>query len=244
MTGKADKKDVNATVKAHVTQVNQQPDNKNDQPLEYKLLRASNVVRPQINFKDRVDNSPTIPFERKITMKPHAKVPLEHQAPITDSVVASGIPPPMPHPYAHEIHHIDYPDHLFQSRPPIPYTSYEDTQAIWVDTEKALDEMMEALQGAKELAVDLEHHDYRSFQGFTCLMQLSTRDQDYIVDTLALRHALWKLNEYFADPQVVKVSQRKKESVKNMVSRISFHSYSMVLKVISSGSSAILVFIL
>lgn len=207
MTGKGDKKDVNATVKAHVTQVNQQPDNKNDQPLEYKLLRASNVVRPQINFKDRVDNSPTIPFERKITVKPHAKVPLEHQAPITDSVVASGIPPAMPHPYAHEIQHIDYPDHLFQSRPPVPYTSYDDTHAIWVDTEKALDDMMDALDGAKELAVDLEHHDYRSYQGFTCLMQLSTRDQDYIIDTLALRHALWKLNEYFADPEIVKVSE-------------------------------------
>ncbi|KAI8329857.1 ribonuclease H-like domain-containing protein, partial [Chlamydoabsidia padenii] len=210
MTGKDNKNDVNNVVKAHVTQVHSTDDNNK---LEYKLLRASNTVRPQLQFKDRVDNSPTIPFERKIVVKPHAQVPLEHQPPITDSVVASGIPPPMPHPYAHEIEHLVYPDHLFQSRPPVPYQPYDKTQAIWVDTEQGLDDMMKALDGAQELAVDLEHHDYRSFQGFTCLMQLSTRDQDYIIDTLALRHALWKLNEYFADPNIVKLLHGAKSDI-------------------------------
>ena len=31
----------------------------------------------------------------------------------------------------------------------------------------------------------------RSFQGFTCLMQLSSRSADYVVDCLALRWAAW-----------------------------------------------------
>lgn len=35
--------------------------------------------------------------------------------------------------------------------------------------------------------MDLEAHSYRSFQGFTCLIQLSTRAADYVVDALALR---------------------------------------------------------
>jgi len=56
-----------------------------------------------------------------------------------------------------------------------------------------------------ELAVDLEAHSFRSFQGFTCLMQLSTRSHDFLVDTLALRPHLHVLNRVFADPAVVKV---------------------------------------
>ena len=47
----------------------------------------------------------------------------------------------------------------------------------------------------KEIAIDLEHHSYHSYQGFTCLMQLSTRTKDYIIDTLALRDNLQDLNE-------------------------------------------------
>ncbi len=38
-----------------------------------------------------------------------------------------------------------------------------------------------------EIAIDLEAHMYRSFQGFVCLMQVSTREADWLVDTLALR---------------------------------------------------------
>jgi ribonuclease D len=56
-----------------------------------------------------------------------------------------------------------------------------------------------------ELAIDLEAHSFRSFQGFTCLMQLSTRSHDFLVDTLALRPHLHVLNRVFADPAVVKV---------------------------------------
>ena len=47
----------------------------------------------------------------------------------------------------------------------------------------------------QELAIDLEHHNIRSYQGFTCLMQMSTRSKDYIIDTLQLRHKLQDLNE-------------------------------------------------
>jgi hypothetical protein len=47
----------------------------------------------------------------------------------------------------------------------------------------------------------------RSFQGFTCLMQLSSRTKDWVVDCLALRNHLGPaLAPIFADPSVVKVS--------------------------------------
>lgn len=63
--------------------------------------------------------------------------------------------------------------------------------------------MVQHLSTAKEVALDLEHHHYRSFQGFTCLMQLSTRQEDFIVDTLALRaHLGAALTPIFAEPKV------------------------------------------
>lgn len=42
-------------------------------------------------------------------------------------------------------------------------------------------------------------------KGFTCLLQISTRQKDYIIDTLALREELHVLNEVFTNPNVVKV---------------------------------------
>lgn len=54
--------------------------------------------------------------------------------------------------------------------------------------------------------VDLEHNQYRSFQGLTCLMQISTRTEDFVVDTLKLRiHIGPYLREVFKDPTKRKV---------------------------------------
>lgn len=167
--------------------------------MEYKFLHANNVVRPQIHFKDAVDNSNSTPFERKIKYKPHALVPLDFTTPIDET------PKSLPHPYVHEIANIEYPQRMFETAEPEMYKPYDTTSPTWVDTEEKLLEMMKRLEGAEELAVDLEHHNYRSFQGFTCLMQLSTRDEDFVIDTLELRDKLWMLNEYFADPNIVKV---------------------------------------
>jgi hypothetical protein len=57
-----------------------------------------------------------------------------------------------------------------------------------------------------QIAVDLEHHHYRSFMGFTCLMQISTRSDDYLVDLLALRsHVREALGSLFLDEKLLKV---------------------------------------
>lgn len=82
--------------------------------------------------------------------------------------------------------------------------SLEATPLTYVDTLPALQEAAARLAKADELAVDLEHHGFRSFQGFTCLMQVSTRNEDLIIDTLALRaHIGPALGPLFADPQVI-----------------------------------------
>lgn len=66
--------------------------------------------------------------------------------------------------------------------------------------------MLEELKGATEIAIDTEHHDFRTYTGLLSLMQISTREKDWIVDTLQpWRRKLEVLNEVFADPKIVKV---------------------------------------
>lgn len=100
---------------------------------------------------------------------------------------------------------MEYPPSLYEAADPIPYLPFESTKAIWVDTMEGLEEMLKELKSAKEIAIDLEHHDNRSFVGIVCLMQISTREKDWIVDTLKLREELQILNEVFADPKIIKV---------------------------------------
>ncbi|KAJ0249128.1 3'-5' exonuclease domain-containing protein [Hirschfeldia incana] len=62
------------------------------------------------------------------------------------------------------------------------------------------------LSTVDEFAVDLEHNQYRSFQGLTCLMQISTRTEDFIVDTFKLwDHLGTYLRDVFKDPNKKKV---------------------------------------
>ena len=66
--------------------------------------------------------------------------------------------------------------------------------------------MVAELKTAKEIAVDLEHHDTHSYIGLVSLMQISTRDKDWVIDTLKpWRDELQVLNEVFADPKILKV---------------------------------------
>ena len=94
---------------------------------------------------------------------------------------------------------------MFTSTPPISPRSFEETPFSWVSTPEDLAIMLDKLRDAKEIAIDLEYHNYRTFSGFVCLMQISTREEDFVVDTLALRQELEELNEVFTNPNIVKV---------------------------------------
>lgn len=110
------------------------------------------------------------------------------------------------HPYETEILNLQYPETVYQKADPIPYLPVESTSATFIDTEEGVLEMLEELKTAKEIAIDLEHHDARTYVGLTSLMQISTRHKDWIVDTLKpWRHKLQVLNEVFADPTIIKV---------------------------------------
>mmetsp|Transcript_10097 Transcript_10097/g.17042 ORF Transcript_10097/g.17042 Transcript_10097/m.17042 type:complete len:80 (+) Transcript_10097:897-1136(+) len=63
-----------------------------------------------------------------------------------------------------------------------------------------------ASDDVKEVAIDLEAHQMRSYLGLTCLMQISSRTQDFIVDSIKLRALLQSaLQPILADPAKVKV---------------------------------------
>lgn len=164
------------------------------------LLAAKNVIRPQLSFREKVDNSNT-PFVPVLKDKPHSLKPLA----ILPECAADGSES-YGHPYEWEIDHFQPSEAQLEEptekRWPPPL---DETPFTLVETVEQLQEMCAALSQEVEIAVDLEHHSYRSFQGFTCLMQISTRSHDYIVDTLALRHELHVLNDVFANPRILKV---------------------------------------
>ena len=67
--------------------------------------------------------------------------------------------------------------------------------------------MLQDLKQAKEIAIDLEHHDEHSYIGIVSLMQISTREKDWIIDTLKpWREELQVLNEVLTDSHIIKVS--------------------------------------
>ena len=92
--------------------------------------------------------------------------------------------------------------------PPISETDFE-----FIEEGEQLLAFIDEIGEETEIAVDLEFHAYRSFQGFTCLMQLSTKNKDYIIDTISLRSDLHMLNKVFTNPKVVKIFHGSKSDI-------------------------------
>lgn len=160
--------------------------------------------KPQKLFRVEVDNSDASPFKPKLKQKPHALKSLADSL----QVVTNGSEESSPHylhPYEFEIMKQPYPESILEHLAPILPQDWNTSTHVWVDTKDKLHSMLQELANVSEIAVDLEHHDYRSFYGITCLMQISSRESDWLIDTLALRDDLEVLNEIFANPSIVKV---------------------------------------
>lgn len=173
---------------------------------ERVIKHQHNLEKPQESFAQPVDNSPNKPFKPLITTKPHSIQSFDDSMELVSPSEEDSLT--LPHylqPYEREISEQQYPKSVWKTVEPTPSQPWASTKVIYVDNQEKLDSMIEKLSKAKEIAVDLEHHDYRSFYGFVCLMQISDRDNDYIVDTLVLRNELQVLNTIFTDPQIIKV---------------------------------------
>ncbi|KAK2743229.1 exosome nuclease subunit [Myotisia sp. PD_48] len=160
--------------------------------------RSNKISKPQLLFSSPPNNlSDGRPFKPLLKTKPHAIQPLKE----AESTVSS-----YPNPYATEINRSSYPSFVYESAEPQMYQPFESTEAKFVDSLPEVKSMLEELKNAKEIAIDLEHHDTHSYHGLVSLMQISTRDKDWIVDTLKpWREELQMLNEVFADPNILKV---------------------------------------
>ena len=193
-----------------------------------QTYRTQNIAKPQLLFAKVPTNDDSTPFKPLLRSKPHAVTPLEESltpVPSEDGSTQYALKFCLSlikaaklsrkfvnnqfrhkHPYETEIKRSQYLAATYVKSDPIPYLPYESTKATLVDTPEAVVSMVQELRLAKEIAVDLEHHDEHSYIGLVSLMQISTRDKDWIVDTLKpWRQELQILNEVFADPKILKV---------------------------------------
>ncbi|RID79604.1 hypothetical protein BRARA_A02329 [Brassica rapa] len=101
---------------------------------------------------------------------------------------------------------MDFVDKDISEMKPVEPLSLEGIPFTLVEEINDLKDLAAKLSSVDEFAVDLEHNQYRSFQGLTCLMQISTRTEDYIVDTFKLwDHIGTYLRDIFKDPKKKKV---------------------------------------
>ncbi|CAD5115625.1 DgyrCDS4582 [Dimorphilus gyrociliatus] len=175
----------------------------NSSPTTAKLLTARNITRPQLQFREKVDNG-NRPFVPLIKFKPNAKISLEDSLRLPNDDCENQRYR-TPHPYKYELDHLEYTDYQLEFREPQKPLILSETPYTFVETEEQVVEMISALRREKEIALDVEAHSFRTFLGLTCLVQISTRSHDYIVDTLKLRCDLQDLNIVLSDPNIVKV---------------------------------------
>ncbi|XP_055388789.1 uncharacterized protein LOC129617701 [Condylostylus longicornis] len=160
-----------------------------------------------------------------ITAKPHGIKPLDprfREAHLQVATLMSGESigpinplPPLPHPYEEEIHALNWENQstpegkkMFGLCEPRIYQPLETTPLVMIRTAEDLDNMIREIVDdprCREVAIDLEHHSQHSYRGITCLIQMSTRSKDFIIDPVNLQDELVRLNEITADPRIVKV---------------------------------------
>ena len=195
-----------------------------------KGYRTQDIPKPQLLFQKVPKNNESTAWKPILRSKPHAKIPLQesldpvssqndtkqYDIPFHMSIKDTSLPLKglinthlrYRHPYEIEITQSGYPPSVYHKADPIGFKPLGSTTAIFVDTPEAVAAMLAELKGVKEIAIDLEHHDTHSYVGIVSLMQISTRDRDWIVDTLKpWREDLQVLNQVFTDPSILKVSK-------------------------------------
>ena len=179
---------------------------------------AQEERKPQMLFHDRVDNQNTswVPW---VATGPRPSYDSHSSVESTGSREVLGEGPK--HPLSRELEDLRYSSYQLDS-PSDPITRpqhLDSTPFLFVNDEYSLAQMTSELTSSLHLpspplekhlvlAIDLENHSYHSFHGFTSLIQLSTRDNDYVIDPLvpAIREkigqALWP---FLTHPSIVKI---------------------------------------
>ncbi|KRY10330.1 Exosome component 10 [Trichinella patagoniensis] len=173
------------------------------------------IPKPQLNFRDQIDNSLN-PFKTKLRIKHHKISPEKlssGEQQLADNAGMECFSEPA-HPYYYEIITCE-PNSLMLSikEPQHPIMPLNACKLVFVRSKKFLQSLVNDLNSQQAFAVDLEHNSYRSYYGLTCLLQISTRDTDYIVDPFPIWHEMYILNEPFVDPNIVKVMHGSSQDI-------------------------------
>ncbi|CAK9297282.1 unnamed protein product [Gordionus sp. m RMFG-2023] len=189
----------------------------------YSLMASSNITRPQLKYNIKVDNSKEPFFPSKLVFKAHSlkTTIIENQNMTMESIENIVVDSAqlnehsetkdfnkIPHvnPYFEELENLQPMPLLFKESidPKFP-ESLTDVPLIFVSSIQQLEDLIQDLAKEEIIAIDLEHHSYRSYLGLVCLMQISTRKKDYLVDTFTLWNDMNRLIKIFANPNILKV---------------------------------------
>jgi len=170
---------------------------------QLSLLSPHQLLRYDYPFLQDRDNSPA-PFIPKLTRKPNAKIPLDPEL-LALQRRPDLLKPYGKNPYQYEIEQLPLSESYKDAKDAQTPAPLESTRYEFISTSNQLQALISHLSTVPELAIDLEHHSTRSYQGLVCLMQISTRDRDYIVDTLTLWSELPALLDVFTNPAILKV---------------------------------------
>jgi hypothetical protein len=117
------------------------------------------------------------------------------------------------HPYLNELNSLKYPTwQLLDSSINKELNLCHGNTYEYIKTKENLVTMIKILEEDMingkilEISIAIHNHFYRSYQGFACVMMLSTRYKDYIIDTISLRHIInSQLGPIMINPNIVKV---------------------------------------
>jgi len=94
---------------------------------------------------------------------------------------------------------------------------------IVVSTRESLHDVARELGGVPGIGVDTEADSFHSYREKTCLIQISTRGSDFIIDPLALKD-LSPLAPVFSDAAVLKVFHAAENDVANLKRDFALHT--------------------
>lgn len=166
--------------------------------------------KPQKTYNITADNS-AAPFASKLTVKHHAIEKRSGIAIVDDDESGrrhwntTEAETEEEHPYITEVLNFKLPEDQLKSIEPVKFKHLKDTPLTMVDTKEKLEALKDTLNNVKEFSVDLEHHEMRTYLGLTCLIQVSTRDEDFIIDPFPMWDSIGLLNEPFTNPKILKV---------------------------------------
>lgn len=125
-----------------------------DSSEKIRLLGGKNIQRPQLMFKDKIDNS-SKPWMPRIKEKPNWKEPLTLYVEEGDHGEIYN------QPYKFELDTFDVPECQLTKSTPVQYKPVESTDFKLIEKPHDIKILLQDLQNQKEIAIDLEHHSDR-----------------------------------------------------------------------------------